>query len=106
MRNALLGKYESRFWNDELILLVTYLQQPLGGEQSTHQLYASNLWSHTKHVNIQNQWKNTSCKRFPNDRDGDILDERSDEIPNLLGAVLAEVGHSFANRSNLSKESK
>jgi hypothetical protein len=82
-------------------LLVTYLQQPLGGEQSTHQLYASNFWSHTKHVNIENQAKNTTGKRFPNDTDGDILNERSDEVPNLLGAVLAEVGHSLANRSNL-----
>jgi len=88
-------------------LLVTYLQQPLGGEQSTHQLYASNFWSHTKHGNTQHREpsENTTGKRFPNDTDGDILNERSDEVPNLLGAVLPEVGHSLANRSNLSNES-
>jgi hypothetical protein len=34
----------------------------------------------------------------------DILDERSDKIPNLLGAVLSEVAHGLANRSGLSNE--
>lgn len=58
---------------------------------------------HTKHVNIENQQENNP-KGFPNDTHGNILDERSHEIPNLLGAVLPEVGNCFANRSDLSEE--
>jgi hypothetical protein len=33
---------------------------------------------------------------------GNVLDERSHEGPDLLRAVLPEVGHRFADRSDLS----